>query len=304
MGASQPIEDSGAAEIGERLESIERQIEQLLAAGTTHDETTATRHPKPGLLHHSDRGSSIRGACLSSSARRPRNALFHEAGSKLLRQRAYRELLLQQKPNVQTAYERRSLPVAATCIAGVLSLRPELDIDDAPGLTRVFDSHDSCVTGCLHIKCQVMNAGSNLNGEFKSTPRRNANPDGPDFSPNPPWVTHGLIDNERLQGEIWERACGDGAMSAALGDITNPIVSVAQLRPAVAPGIPGACEPRQYHLPSCAAGALGVFSERIPFYVHRPAAAPRRTRGLCGTRITRDRLSSRGSSRAKRVDFA
>ena len=56
----------------------------------------------------------------------------------------------------------------------------------------------------------------NLNGGFKPTIKRNADLGGPDFFPTPRWATHALIDNEKFVGEIWEPACGDGAMSLVL----------------------------------------------------------------------------------------
>lgn len=56
----------------------------------------------------------------------------------------------------------------------------------------------------------------NLNGGFKPTLKRFADLDGPDFFPTPEWATFALIDNEKFEGEIWEPACGDGAMSRVL----------------------------------------------------------------------------------------
>lgn len=44
--------------------------------------------------------------------------------------------------------------------------------------------------------------------------RRTADLDGPDFYPTPRWATFALIVSERFECEIWECACGDGAMSA------------------------------------------------------------------------------------------
>lgn len=70
-----------------------------------------------------------------------------------------------------------------------------------------------------------MDATYNLNGGFKPTTKRNADLDGPDFYPTPSWATFALIDNEKLHGEIWESACGDGAMSAVLEQTGNPVVS-------------------------------------------------------------------------------
>jgi len=43
-----------------------------------------------------------------------------------------------------------------------------------------------------------------------------ADNDGPDFYPTPAWATFALIDNERFSGDIWECACGDGAMTRVL----------------------------------------------------------------------------------------
>jgi hypothetical protein len=37
-----------------------------------------------------------------------------------------------------------------------------------------------------------------------------------DFYPTPEYVTQVLLDNEKFEGEIWEPACGDGAMSEVL----------------------------------------------------------------------------------------
>lgn len=48
------------------------------------------------------------------------------------------------------------------------------------------------------------------------TNKRVADLDGPDFYPTPRWATLALIDNERFAGDMWEPACGDGAMSEVL----------------------------------------------------------------------------------------
>jgi hypothetical protein len=56
----------------------------------------------------------------------------------------------------------------------------------------------------------------NLNGGFKPTLKRFADLDGPDFFPTPAWATHALIENEHFEGDIWESACGNGAMSEVL----------------------------------------------------------------------------------------
>lgn len=57
-----------------------------------------------------------------------------------------------------------------------------------------------------------------LNGGYKPTTKRFADLEGPDFYPTPPWATYALIDNENFRGEVWECACGDGAMSKVLMD--------------------------------------------------------------------------------------
>lgn len=62
----------------------------------------------------------------------------------------------------------------------------------------------------------MTDATYNLNGGFKPTLKRFADLDGPDFFPTPAWATYALIDNERFDGETWESACGDGAMSKVL----------------------------------------------------------------------------------------
>lgn len=56
----------------------------------------------------------------------------------------------------------------------------------------------------------------NLNGNFKPTTKRFADIEGPDFFPTPPWATHALMEVEEFKGDIWECACGDGAMSKVL----------------------------------------------------------------------------------------
>lgn len=65
----------------------------------------------------------------------------------------------------------------------------------------------------------------NLNGAFKPTIKRFADLDGPDFFPTPTWATYALIDNEAFKGEIWESACGNGAMSEVLAKTDQPVFS-------------------------------------------------------------------------------
>lgn len=64
-----------------------------------------------------------------------------------------------------------------------------------------------------------------LNGGFKPTMKRFADLDGPDFFPTPAWATHALIEKERFRGDIWEPACGNGAMSEVLATTGNTIIS-------------------------------------------------------------------------------
>lgn len=70
-----------------------------------------------------------------------------------------------------------------------------------------------------------MDALYHLNGGFKPTVKRFADLSGPDFFPTPSWATYALIDNERFEGDIWESACGDGAMSNVLADTGRPVRS-------------------------------------------------------------------------------
>lgn len=65
----------------------------------------------------------------------------------------------------------------------------------------------------------------NLNGGFKPTMKRFADLDGPDFFPTPAWATHALIDNEAFKGDIWEPACGNGAMSEVLATTGSRVIS-------------------------------------------------------------------------------
>ena len=70
-----------------------------------------------------------------------------------------------------------------------------------------------------------MDATYNLGGGFKPTIKRFADLDGPDFFPTPAWATYALIDNEKFIGDIWESACGDGAMARVLGSASNNTIS-------------------------------------------------------------------------------
>jgi hypothetical protein len=70
-----------------------------------------------------------------------------------------------------------------------------------------------------------MDATYQLNGSFKPTTKRTADLNGADFYPTPQWATHALIDNEPFKGDIWECACGDGAMSEVLSERGNVVSS-------------------------------------------------------------------------------
>jgi hypothetical protein len=65
----------------------------------------------------------------------------------------------------------------------------------------------------------------NLNGAFKPTAKRFADLNGPDFFPTPAWATFALIENEKFRGDIWESACGDGAMSKVLEETGQTVFS-------------------------------------------------------------------------------
>jgi len=70
-----------------------------------------------------------------------------------------------------------------------------------------------------------MDATYNLNGGFKPTLKRFADLSGPDFFPTPRWATFALIDSEKFVGDIWECACGDGAMSRVLEESSRQVHS-------------------------------------------------------------------------------
>lgn len=64
-----------------------------------------------------------------------------------------------------------------------------------------------------------------LNGGYKPTLKRFADLNGPDFFPTPRWATFALADNESFKGDIWECACGDGAMSVVLEETGQKVFS-------------------------------------------------------------------------------
>jgi hypothetical protein len=65
----------------------------------------------------------------------------------------------------------------------------------------------------------------NLNGGFKPTMKRFADLGGADFFPTPAWATFALVENERFSGDVWECACGDGAMSRVLEQASQSVFS-------------------------------------------------------------------------------
>ncbi|MFC0810666.1 hypothetical protein ACFHYO_00870 [Paracoccus panacisoli] len=68
-----------------------------------------------------------------------------------------------------------------------------------------------------------------MNKQFVLSPqpttKRRADIEGPDFYPTPSWATYALIENEKFSGDIWESACGDGAMSTVLETLGVPVRS-------------------------------------------------------------------------------
>ncbi len=68
-----------------------------------------------------------------------------------------------------------------------------------------------------------------MNQQFVVAPqptlKRVADMDGPDFYPTPRWATYALIENEKFVGDIWESACGDGAMSNVLSETCSNVRS-------------------------------------------------------------------------------
>src|SRR6478736_5763042 len=85
-----------------------------------------------------------------------------------------------------------------------------------------------------------MDASYNINGGFKPMLKRFADLDGPDFFPTPAWATYALIDNERFRGDIWECACGDGAMSRVLENAARE-ENMSDAPPSIGGGARGAC---------------------------------------------------------------
>src|SRR6476619_5835454 len=72
---------------------------------------------------------------------------------------------------------------------------------------------------------RIVDKTYHLNGAFKPMTKRVADLDGPDFYPTPAWATYALVENEPFIGDIWECACGDGAMSEVLAEAGNHVHS-------------------------------------------------------------------------------
>lgn len=70
-----------------------------------------------------------------------------------------------------------------------------------------------------------MNKHSRFVAAPQPTMKRRADLEGPDFYPTPEWATFALIENEEFIGDIWECACGDGAMSNVLSSLSNNVIS-------------------------------------------------------------------------------
>jgi len=70
-----------------------------------------------------------------------------------------------------------------------------------------------------------MDKSYNLNGGFKPATKRFADLSGPDYYPTPAWATRALIGCEKFVGDIWECACGDGAMSTVLEETGEQVHS-------------------------------------------------------------------------------
>ena len=58
----------------------------------------------------------------------------------------------------------------------------------------------------------AVSAGQRTSGVAVDSENREKN----DFYPTPPYATRALLDREKFDGDIWEPACGDGAISDVL----------------------------------------------------------------------------------------
>lgn len=57
------------------------------------------------------------------------------------------------------------------------------------------------------------------------TMKRKSDLDGPDFFPTPAWATHALMQVEEFDGEVWEPACGNGAMAEVIRSYGLPVIA-------------------------------------------------------------------------------
>lgn len=71
----------------------------------------------------------------------------------------------------------------------------------------------------------MADATYNLNGGFKPTLKRFADLAGPDYFPTPRWATFALMESEKFVGDVWECACGDGAMSRVIEESGSGVIS-------------------------------------------------------------------------------
>lgn len=55
--------------------------------------------------------------------------------------------------------------------------------------------------------------------------RRNGNRDQSDFYPTPAYATHALLKREVFNGDVWEPACGNGAISEVVKEYGNIVKS-------------------------------------------------------------------------------
>lgn len=55
--------------------------------------------------------------------------------------------------------------------------------------------------------------------------KRFADLSGPDYFPTPRWATFALMDNESFRGDVWECACGDGAMARVIEEAGHKTLS-------------------------------------------------------------------------------
>ncbi|WP_152463072.1 hypothetical protein [Roseivivax sp. THAF30] len=57
------------------------------------------------------------------------------------------------------------------------------------------------------------------------TMKRRADLEGPDFYPTPEWATLAILENEKFGPDVWESACGDGAMSKVIKEFYTGVHS-------------------------------------------------------------------------------